>query len=240
MPADHRGAACGNRTHDLFTTSSVRLARRNVSQRGPCVMRGCRKGRRARRRRDWGHHGGSRHRRGSSGRSRRRSDSGAKAARRSGRVKGGRRPSRSDAQGPLTRTEAGARWSSGVGGDWGPGRSPPRTARRRRAQAGAGGAGALIFIEANSATSSPRHRPAPPSAPTDPPGSAELSASRAGGDQEPAGGVTFSSEVGETAAGRKPRAIIQTPSTISCTARGMTKRVCSVELAPMTAYIASR
>jgi len=68
----------------------------------------------------------------------------------------------------------------------------------------------------------------------------ELSALRAGGDQELACGVTLSSEVGETAAGRKPRAIIQTASTISCTARGMNNKVCSVELVPMTAYIASR
>ena len=70
--------------------------------------------------------------------------------------------------------------------------------------------------------------------------SAELSALWASGDQELASGVTRSSDVLETAAGRKPRAIIQIASTISCTPRGMNNKVCSVELVPMTAYIASR
>jgi len=70
-------------------------------------------------------------------------------------------------------------------------------------------------------------------------GSAEMSALRAGGDQELACGVTLSSEVVETAAGRKPRAIIQTASTISCTARGMTNKLCAVESVPRTPYIAS-
>lgn len=60
------------------------------------------------------------------------------------------------------------------------------------------------------------------------------------GGQDLASGVTLSSAVVETAAGRKPRAIIQTASTISCTAKGMTNKFSSVELAPMTAYIASR
>ena len=51
---------------------------------------------------------------------------------------------------------------------------------------------------------------------------------------------SLTSEVVGTAGGRKPRAIIQTASTISCTARGMNIRTCWDELAPMTAYIASR
>ena len=57
---------------------------------------------------------------------------------------------------------------------------------------------------------------------------ADLSAYWASGDQELASGVTRSSDVVEAAAGRKPRAIIQTASTISCTARGMNNKVCSV------------
>jgi hypothetical protein len=47
-------------------------------------------------------------------------------------------------------------------------------------------------------------------------------------------------DVVETSSGRKPRAIIQTASTISCTARGMKIKTCWDELAPMTPYIASR
>ena len=43
-----------------------------------------------------------------------------------------------------------------------------------------------------------------------------------------------------TFAGRKPRAIIQTASTSSCTASGMDNAVCAEELASNTPYIASR
>jgi hypothetical protein len=73
---------------------------------------------------------------------------------------------------------------------------------------------------------------------------AELSA-LASGDQRLASGVSrsvpsASSDIVETAAGRKPRAIIHTASTISCTARGMNIKTCAEETAPMTPYIASR
>jgi len=51
---------------------------------------------------------------------------------------------------------------------------------------------------------------------------------------------SLTSEVVGTAGGRKPRAIIHTASTISCTAKGMNIKTCWEELAPMTAYIASR
>ena len=44
----------------------------------------------------------------------------------------------------------------------------------------------------------------------------------------------------EPTAGRKPRAIIQIASTISCRARGRDSRFCSEELPPITPYIASR
>ncbi len=53
-------------------------------------------------------------------------------------------------------------------------------------------------------------------------------------------GVPHGFEVGEAVAGRKPRAIIQTPSTISWMARGVYSRVCCVESVSMTEYIASR
>ena len=56
----------------------------------------------------------------------------------------------------------------------------------------------------------------------------------------PAGVAFTNSGVVETAAGRKPRAIIQTASTISCTPRGSCSKFCAEELPPMTPYIASR
>jgi hypothetical protein len=51
---------------------------------------------------------------------------------------------------------------------------------------------------------------------------------------------SLDSGVVDMAAGRKPRAINQTASTISCTARGRNIKTCWDELAPITAYIASR
>ena len=43
----------------------------------------------------------------------------------------------------------------------------------------------------------------------------------------------------ETAAGRKPRAIIQTAKTISCTAREMYNKLCAIVSVPMSQCIAS-
>ena len=68
--------------------------------------------------------------------------------------------------------------------------------------------------------------------------SAELSASCGDGDdQELARGAAPMWE--ETAAGRKPRAIIQTAKTISCTAREMYNKLCAIVSVPMSPYIAS-
>jgi hypothetical protein len=51
---------------------------------------------------------------------------------------------------------------------------------------------------------------------------------------------TTRSDVVETATGRKPRAIIQTARTISCTASGVYMRTCAGASTSKTPYIGSR